>query len=115
MRVVSDWAQVLIVLTVTVTIFGCTKPAPAPPTLTTISLSVDMPKVQTLQFIKQSASMIKLNGIKTTVDDTVTAGKSKAVVSGPESGPVTAVFTGDDVTVNQWSQMILDKMPSKRL
>lgn len=115
MRVVSDWALIPIVLSATMTISGCTKPVPAPPTLTTVSISVDMPKVQTLQFIKQSASKIKLNGIETTVDDTVTAGKSKAVVSGPASGPVTAVFTGDDVTVNQWSQMILDKMPSKRL
>lgn len=94
---------------------GCTKQVPASPKESTVSISVDMPKVQTMQFLRQSASTLKLNGVSAAADDTVVAESSKVVVSGPVSGPVTAVFSGDGDSVSKWSQMILDKLPSKKL
>lgn len=94
---------------------GCTKVVPASPEVITISISVDMPKVQTMQFLRQSASTLKFKGVSATAEDIVVAESSKVVVSGPVAGPVTAVFSGDSDSVNKWSQMILDKMPSKKL
>ena len=96
-------------------ILGCTKVVPASPEVITISISVDMPKVQTLQFLRQSASTLKLKCVSAIAEDIVVAESSKVVVSGPVAGPVTAVFSGNSDLVNKWSQMILDKMPSKKL
>lgn len=95
--------------------FGCTKQVPVSPTVSTISISVDMPKAQTMQFLRQSASTLKFIDVSVTAEDTIVAESSKVVVSGPGAGPVTAVFSGDSGSINKWSQMILDKMPSKKL
>lgn len=99
----------------TLSISGCTKQVPAPPEVRTVTISVDMPKNQTLQFLRQSASTLKLQGLEATDDDVIVTEASKVIVTGPASGPVTAVFSGNGAAVNKWSQMILDKLPSKKL
>lgn len=108
-------ASLLLLLLPAVINLGCTKQVPASPNVITVSIAVDMPKVQTLQFLRQSASTLKFKGVSATAEDTVVAELSKVVVSGPGAGPVTAVFSGNGDSVNKWSQMILDKLPSKKL
>jgi hypothetical protein len=94
---------------------GCTKSSPPEQANATTSISVDMPRDQTLQFLKQSATTLKLSATTTATNDSITAGSSKAVLSGPDVGPVTVVFTGDAVATSKWSAMVMDKLPSKKL
>ena len=108
-------ASLLLLLLPAVINLGCTQHVPVSPTVRTVSISVDMPKVQTLQFLRQSASTLKFKGVSASAEDTVVAESSKVEVSGPVAGPVTVVFSGDGDSVNKWSQMILDKLPSKKL
>ena len=94
---------------------GCSKPTASTQSDATVSLSVDMPRDQTLQFLKQSATTLKLSASTSATSDTVSAGPSKGVVSGPDTGPVTVVFTGDSSAVAKWSKMFMDKLPAKKL
>ena len=94
---------------------GCADRQKAISQETSVTLSVDMPRVQTLQFLKQSASTLKLSDVRNENDDTIVAGASKAVASGPEAGPVTVILSGNENSVTQWSGMIMDKLPAKKL
>ena len=94
---------------------GCADKQKATSQETSVTLSVDMPRVQTLQFLKQSASTLKLSDVRNENDDTIVAGASKAVASGPEAGPVTVILSGNQNSVTQWSGMIMDKLPAKKL
>lgn len=94
---------------------GCNKPSALNTLETTVTLSVDMPRDQTLQFLKQSATTLKLAASLSNTADSVTAGPAIGVVSGPDAGPVTVVFTGDDTAITKWSTMLLDKLPAKKL
>jgi len=105
-------------LTVGLTIFsasGCAEKPPVTPQETTITLSVDMPREQTMQFLKQSALTLKLGTGQNEKADTVIAGASKAVISGPAAGPVSVIMSGRESSVTQWSTMITDKLPAKKL
>lgn len=108
-------AGLVMLLLPALSISGCTKQIPASPEVRTVTISIDMPKDQTLQFLRQSGSTLKLQGLEATAEDTIVTETSKVIVSGPASGPVTAVFSGDGDSVSKWSQMILDKLPSKKL
>jgi hypothetical protein len=80
-----------------------------------LTLSVDMPKEQTLQFLKQSATTLKLSPVPTKSSDAIVTNQTQATVSGPVAGPVTVVFSGNSIEANKWSQMMLDKLPAKKL
>lgn len=94
---------------------GCIKSSPPAQATAATSISVDMPRDQTLQFLKQSATTLKLSETTTATNDSIVAGSSKAALSGPDAGPVTVVFTGDGVATSKWSAMVMDKLPSKKL
>lgn len=98
---------------------GCIKSSPPAQATATTSISVDMPRDQTLQFLKQSATTLKLSETTTTTttttNDSIVAGSSKAALSGPDAGPVTVVFTGDAAATSKWTAMVMDKLPSKKL
>lgn len=94
---------------------GCAEKPRAAAIETKVTLSVDMPRVQTVQFLKQSASTLKLGAVQNDKEDTVVAGASNAVVSGPDSGPVSVVFSGSESSVTPWSTMLTDKLPAKKL
>jgi len=111
---ISTAGLVMLLLTA-LSISGCKKQDPASPEVRIVTISIDMPKDQTLQFLRQSASTIKLQGLEATAEDAIVTETSKVLVSGPASGPVTAVLSGDGDSVSKWSQMILDKLPSNKL
>jgi len=94
---------------------GCADKPPATPQETTVKLSVDMPQVQTMQFLKQSASTLKLGTVQNDRADTIVAGTTKAVVSGPAAGPVSVIMSGNESSVTPWSTMIVEKLPAKKL
>jgi hypothetical protein len=105
-------------LTIGLTIFsasGCAEKPPVTPQETTITLSVDMPREQTMQFLKQSALTLKLGTVQNDKADTVIAGASKAVITGPDAGPVNVIMSGGERSVKPWSTMITDKLPAKKL
>ena len=114
MRLIACVATVVISLSV-FCVSGCADKEKAPSEETSVTLSVDMPRVQTLQFLKQSASTLKLSDVRNENDDTIVAGASKAVASGPEAGPVTVILSGNQNSVTQWSGMIMEKLPAKKL
>jgi len=94
---------------------GCTKASPPAQAIETTAISVDMPRVQTLQFLKQSATTLKLSTTTTATNDSITAGSSTAALSGPDAGPVTVEFKGESAAVSKWSAMVMEKLPSKKL
>ena len=114
MRLIACVATVVIGLSV-FCVCGCADKEKAPSEETSVTLSVDMPRVQTLQFLKQSASTLKLSDVRNENEDTIVAGASKAVASGPEAGPVTVILSGNQNSVTQWSGMIMEKLPAKKL
>jgi hypothetical protein len=113
MRITASVAALVLRLSV-ICLSGCSETPPVTIKETTVTLSVDMPRVQTLQFLKQSASTLKLGTVQNDSEDTIIAGGSKAVVSGPAAGPVTVVLHGAETSVSKWSTMLTDKLPSKK-
>ena len=114
MRLTGCVATAIIGLSV-ICVTGCADKQKVTSQETSVTLSVDMPRVQTLQFLKQSASTLKLSDVRNENDDTISAGASKAVASGPEAGPVTVILSGNENSVTQWSGMIMEKLPAKKL
>jgi|688.fasta_scaffold245989_2 hypothetical protein len=114
MRLTGCVATAVIGLSV-ICVSGCADKQKTTSQETSVTLTVDMPRVQTLQFLKQSASTLKLGDIRNENDDTIVAGASKAVASGPAAGPVTVILSGNENSVSQWSTMITDKLPAKKL
>jgi hypothetical protein len=68
-----------------------------------------------MQFLKQSASTLKLSVTTTGTNDSIIAGSSTATLSGPDAGPVTVEFKGESTAVSKWSAMVMEKLPSKKL
>ena len=114
MRLTGCVATAIIGLSV-ICVTGCADQQKVTSQETSVTLSVDMPRVQTVQFLKQSASTLKLGDVRNENDDTIVAGASKAVASGPAAGPVTVILSGNENSVSQWSGMIMDKLPAKKL
>lgn len=114
MQLVACVATVIAALSI-FCVSGCDDKRKATSQETSVTLSVDMPRVQTLQFLKQSASTLKLSDVRNENDDTIVAGASTAVASGPEAGPITVILSGNENSVTQWSGMIMDKLPAKKL
>ena len=78
MRLVACVATVVIGLSV-FCVSGCADKEKAPSEETSVTLSVDMPRVQTLQFLKQSASTLKLSDVRNENDDTIVVSNSIGV------------------------------------
>ena len=114
MRLTACVATLTAVLT-SFSVNGCAEKPPVTPQEITVTLSVDMPRVQTMQFLKQSALTLKLGTVQNDKADTVIAGASKAVISGPDAGPVSVIMSGGESSVTPWSTMITDKLPAKKL
>ena len=86
-----------------------------PEPLAKLTLSVDMPKEQTIQFLKQSASTLKLSPVAMPSPDQIVAHQITAAVSGPPTGPVTVLFSGRSDEAKMWSEIMIDKLPAKKL
>lgn len=99
--------------TIVPVICGCTPPVKSEEASVTLNLMVDMPKDQTLQFLKQSASTLKLNPVSVDSPNSITAGQAKATVTGADQGPVTVVIIGKPAVANQWGRVVTDKLPTK--
>jgi hypothetical protein len=114
MRLIGCVATAVIGLSV-ICVSGCADKQKLTSQETSVTLSVDMPREQTMQFLKQSAVTLKLGTVQNEKVDTVIAGASKAVISGPAAGPVSVIMSGNENSVTQWSTMITDKLPAKKL
>jgi hypothetical protein len=114
MRLTGCVATAVIGLSV-ICVSGCADKQKVTSQDTSVTLSVDMPREQTKQFLKQSAVTLKLGTVQNEKADTVIAGASKAMISGPAAGPVSVILSGNENSVSQWSTMITDKLPAKKL